>query len=179
MGRTFIFLGNFFRSVQGWTLMIFTILPAIWTIVAGYLDDLNWSARTVFVMVVGLVGLVITYFIVRLWETSSNFFESRREQKRIAKDLSSYIESGIGEYIDLQTAAVIWSGSRAEESAKRHLCFRLLKGHTNNGRIRNPKNLAANGKAFIGTSVPLDELVKFFTKQNVIKETDMTISPGT
>jgi hypothetical protein len=178
MGRIVIFLGNFFRSVQGWIILIFTTLPTIATLVAGYLEGINWAARILIAMTVLLVGAALAYYCIRLLEVVSFFSETRKDQKRIAKELGDYIESGIGQYIDLPTAAAIWSGSREEGNAKRHLCFRQLKGHTNNGRIRNAKNLSEKGKAYIKTSIPLDELVKFFIKQGIIKETDIAISSG-
>src|SRR5688500_16174317 len=107
-------IGNLARSAQGWAFLVLTVIPTAWAVVSSYLDRLNWTERTIAVMAVLLIGLLCTWAFLHVWEKTFAFFDSRQEQKRIAKDLNRYLASGLDDYIDLPTAAAIWSGSRED-----------------------------------------------------------------
>lgn len=164
-------IGIFFTTLKGWAYAL-SIGPTIGALISGVFEDRPWSEIILISMITLAVGLLAVYYVLLIWDRTTNYFITRKQQKRIARDLKVLLDDNF-KTIDTSTAAAIWSGTLDEKSVTQRLCFRRIKGAINRKEIKNPRRLNKNGKAYIKTAFPLDELTRFFVERGIILERDI------
>lgn len=148
-----------------------SLIPSAIVWLSGYWERLLWSERITLIMVTLAVGVNLVAAGIYIWEKSSNFFTTRREQKRIAIELGGLAADGVKE-LDTASIAALWAGTRADEDITRHMRFRRIKSAIDNNQVKNA--IYKNGKppANIHTWVPIDDLKEYFLRVGIIVQKD-------
>ena len=167
-------IGLFASSVKGLVILA-AIVPSILTVIIGLVEALPIAWIVALACVTLMCGAAFMLIVTVLAERALRYFTSRKDQRRVASQLSPLIDEGVT-VIDAPTAAAIWAGTREEGDVVRHICFRRIKNAVNKGEIANPTNLSPKGVAFVETKFPMVELVKFLRARGAIGDSDVDIS---
>ena len=166
MGKFFVTLGNWFRSLQGWLYMLSAAVPAVFGWIAATWDGLSWSARLMLVLGAIAVGLNIVCAAIWVFDKIRLAFKTAVEQDRIMAALGNLGEE-VAE-LDLLTAAAIWAGTGEIENIDRHVHFRGLKNAVDNNRIK-AENFDGRGKAYKKTKLDFESLKDYWRGKGVIR----------
>lgn len=166
-------VGGWLQSLRGW-IFGFAALPTVIALVTSWLEGFGWTVRILIVLAVLALSLNVVCAAIVLFRLSSDYFASRKEQRRIADQLNEVIASGVSD-LDTPTIAAIWSGSREDANVFRHLKFRTLKAAMRNGDIQWVKR-PGESKPSVKSSIKVIDLVAYFTRKGVIGPNDIKAS---
>jgi len=163
-------IGGWFQSLRGWIFAFTAALTAL-ALFTSWLEPLTWTHRIAVVLAVLALSLITACAAIALFRLSSDYFPSRKDQKRIAAQLNEVIASGVSE-LDTPTIAAIWSGSRDDANVIRHLKFRTLKAAMRSGDVKWEKRPNETGPS-IKSSIKVSDLVTYFVRKRVIDSEDL------
>jgi hypothetical protein len=159
-------LGVAAQSIKGW-MAIASIAPSIFATALGVVEGKPWSELALLAMSGLALGMIVTFYAIRLYQEAQSHLTGRRDRKRIADTLQAMRDSGDVD-IDTPTIAAIWAGTREEGNLMRHVRFRQVKALIRSGKLRNPMQRGAGNGPNIHTWVTLDELERCFRSIGVL-----------
>lgn len=164
-------IGVAMASAKGWAYAV-SLVPTALVFGAGLFEGRPWSEIIVLVTIALVAGLLLVGLALTLWERTTSYFATRKDQRRIAQDIVDYMDEGFTE-IDTSTAAALWAGTNDPTVLQFKLKFRRIKMAINKQEITGATKLSSKGKAFIKTNVPTESLKQYFLSRNIISEKDL------
>lgn len=153
--------GQVLNSVRGLIWLVSTLIPLVWTFLAGLAEGLPWSQLVVFATLALAGGAMFAYFILRGYEIVSGWYGIRQEAARLAAQFSDLVNVGQKE-IRISHAAELWAGREANAYQKL-VCLRRLKQAADAGLIAFHPSV--NGKASKDSMAALADVATLFRER--------------